>query len=121
MTAIETTPIPIAPVYQLADFDAIKWNGFECELPENVINLVSRIADQVGAPSYVKTPIFPKRDKEKGHADEVAAAAAGIQRKPRNAASEITEDDWETIRQFQATDLKKGKALTRIWTASGPT
>jgi hypothetical protein len=116
MTAIETTPIPIAPVYQLADFEAIKWNGFECELPEDVINLVSRIADQVGAPSYVKTPIFPKRDKEKGHADEAAAAAAaaaaaGSQRKPRNTASEITEDDWETIRRFQATDLKKREGI----------
>jgi hypothetical protein len=114
MTAIETPYVPIAPVYQLADFEAIKWNGFECELPEDVINLVSRIADQVGAPSYVKTPIFPKRDKEKGQADESApssTSSAGMQRKPRITASEITEDDWETIRRFQATDLKKREGI----------
>jgi hypothetical protein len=114
MTAIETPHVPIAPVYQLADFEAIKWNGFECELPEDVINLVSRIADQVGAPSYVKTPIFPKRDKEKGQADESApssTSSAGMQRKPRITASEITEDDWETIRRFQATDLKKREGI----------
>jgi len=98
--------VQITPVYQLADFEAIKWNGFECELPECVINLVSRIADQVGAPSYVKTPIFPKRDKEKGHADEQPQ-----QRKPRSTASEITSDDWEIIRRFQATELQKREGI----------
>ena len=106
MTAVET--VPITPVYQLADFESIKWNGFECELPHEVINLVSRIADQVGAPSYVKTPIFPKREKEKGHVDD---ASSGLQRKPRSTANEITSDDWEIIRRFQATELKKREGI----------
>jgi uncharacterized protein YqgV (UPF0045/DUF77 family) len=97
----------ITPVYQLADFEAIKWNGFECALPEDVIRLVSRIADQVGAPSYVKTPIFPKRDNEKGQ-----PADDSSQRKPRTAATnQITEDDWETIRRFQATELEKRQGI----------
>ena len=100
--------VSITPVYQLADFETIKWNGFECELPEDVINLVSRIADQVGAPSYVKTPIFPKREKEKGHTNE---PSPGLQRKPRNAACEITSDDWEIIRKFQATELQKREGI----------
>lgn len=114
VTSLST--VPVVPVYQLVDFDAIKWNGFEMELPEDVISLVSRIADQVGAPSYVKTPIFPKREKEKekekgqgqgqGQADD-----AIVQRKPRSAVSEITEDDWETIRRFQATELKKREGI----------
>ena len=103
--------VPVAPVYQLVDFDAIKWNGFEMELPEDVIALVSRIADQVGAPSYVKTPIFPKRDKEKGHQGQSDDAPACAQRKPRSTVSEITEDDWETIRRFQATELKKREGI----------
>lgn len=105
-TVSGATTVDITPVYQHADFEAIKWNGFECELPECVINLVSRIADQVGAPSYVKTPIFPKRDKEKGHSDEQL-----LQRKPRNTASEITSDDWEIIRRFQATELQKREGI----------
>ena len=106
-----TDVVSITPVYRLADFEAIKWHGFECELPEHVIHLVSRIADQVGAPSYVKTPIFPKRDKEKGAADDAAAASSSGQRKPRSTVSEITEDDWEIIRRFQATELKKREGI----------
>ena len=110
MSSVET--IPIAPVYKLADFESIKWNGFECELPEDVIKLVSRIADQVGAPSYVKTPIFPKREKEKVYADELSSSSSlGLQRKPRSSASEITSDDWEIIRRFQATELNKREGI----------
>jgi hypothetical protein len=94
----------ITPVYQISDFEAIKWNGFECELPQKMIDLISSIADQVGAPSYVKTPVFPKRDKPE---DPVVS----VRKKPRNAASEITEDDWETIRTFQATELNKRQGI----------
>lgn len=99
------------PVYQLSDFEAIKWNGFECNLPQQMMDLVSRIADQVGAPSYVKTPIFPKRDK--GSADESSGSSSlpHVRKKPRTTASEITEDDWETIRSFQATELKKRQGI----------
>jgi hypothetical protein len=104
-TAVTATDaVQITPVYLLADFDAIKWNGFDMELPADVIQLVSRIADQVGAPSYVKTPIFPKR--ERGDVDEPA-----LQKKPRSTVSEITEDDWESIRRFQATELKKREGI----------
>ena len=107
--AAAVSTVPVAPVYQLVDFDAIKWNGFEMELPEDVIALVSRIADQVGAPSYVKTPIFPKREKGQGQDDD--APPTCVQRKPRSTVSEITEDDWETIRRFQATELKKREGI----------
>jgi hypothetical protein len=110
MTEIATA-VPITPVYQPADFEAIKWNGFECELPECVINLVSQIADQVGAPSYVKTPIFPKRDKEKAQLDEQPPTVGLQQRKPRNTASEITSDDWEVIRCFQVTEMHKREGI----------
>ena len=96
--------VQITPVYQISDFDTIKWNGFECHLPQQMIDLISSIADQVGAASYVKTPVFPKREKP----DDPAAV---VRKKPRNISSEITEDDWETIRSFQATELKKREGI----------
>ena len=98
MTQTDTTR-----VYSISDFETITWNGFECELPQQTIDLISRIADQVGAPSYVKTPVFPKRDKP----DE----ATTVRKKPRATSTEITEDDWESIRSFQATELKKRQGI----------
>ena len=103
-TATATTAdVRTTPVYQISDFEAITWNGFECELPQQMMDLISRIADQVGAPSYVKTPVFPKRDKP---ADDQAP-----KKKPRATTTEITEDDWESIRTFQATELKKRQGI----------
>ena len=102
----ETAPPSITPVYQISDFETITWNGFECDLPQQMIDLISRIADQVGAPSYVKTPVFPKRDKPE------APQPTGVQKKkPRATGAEITEDDWESIRTFQATELKKREGI----------
>ena len=101
-TAATTADVRTTPVYQISDFEAITWNGFECELPQQMMDLISRIADQVGAPSYVKTPVFPKRDKPD---DQVQ------KKKPRATTTEITEDDWESIRTFQTTELKKRQGI----------
>jgi len=102
------------PVYQISDFEAITWNGFECELPQQMIDLISRIADQVGAPSYVKTPVFPKRDKPEDPVQgqgQVQGGGGAARKKPRTTSTEITEDDWESIRTFQATELKKRQGI----------
>ena len=102
----------ITPSYQISDFEAITWNGFECELPQQMIDLISRIADQVGAPSYVKTPVFPKRDKPDDQVQGQGQVPGGAARKkPRTTSAEITEDDWESIRSFQATELKKRQGI----------
>ena len=108
-----TDAVQTVPVYQISDFEAITWNGFECELPQQMMDLISRIADQVGAPSYVKTPVFPKREKpeEPGQGQGQGQGAATARKKPRTTTSEITEDDWETIRSFQATELKKRQGI----------
>jgi uncharacterized protein YqgV (UPF0045/DUF77 family) len=112
-TAVPEVLVHTMPVYQISDFETITWNGFECELPQQMIDLISRIADQVGAPSYVKTPVFPKRDKPE---DQVQGGQGQVQggaarKKPRTTSTEITEDDWESIRTFQATELKKRQGI----------
>lgn len=48
--------------YDLPDYGAFMNMGFELKLPDDVIKSVSELADLVGAPTYIKTPIFPVRD-----------------------------------------------------------
>jgi L-rhamnose mutarotase len=48
--------------YDLPDYGAFMNMGFELKLPDDVIKSVSDLADLVGAPTYIKTPIFPVRD-----------------------------------------------------------
>jgi hypothetical protein len=47
--------------YDLPDYAAFMNMGFEIKLPDEVLKTVSDLAELVGAPTYVKTPIFPVR------------------------------------------------------------
>jgi hypothetical protein len=48
--------------YLLKDFQAILFNGFSFELPEETLKLINELASEVGSPSYIKTPIFLKKE-----------------------------------------------------------
>ena len=48
--------------YDLPDYAAFMNMGFDLKLPDEVIKSVSGLADLVGAPTYIKTPVFPVRD-----------------------------------------------------------
>ena len=48
-------------IYDLESFNNVMINGFNYELPSYTLDLVSTIASQVGAPTYIKTPIFEKK------------------------------------------------------------
>ena len=48
--------------YTLQDVLEITFNGFDITLPEETIKLIQELSNQVGSPTYVKTPTFPKKD-----------------------------------------------------------
>jgi len=48
--------------YTLKDFNEIIFNGFNIDLSEETIKIISGLAKEVGSPDYVKTPIFKKRE-----------------------------------------------------------
>jgi hypothetical protein len=48
--------------YTLKDFNEIMFNGFNLDLPLSTIEIISKLAQEVGSPDYVKTPVFKKRD-----------------------------------------------------------
>ena len=49
--------------YELSNFDKIIYDGFNFNLPEETLKLITTLASEVGSPSYVKTPVFRKRDQ----------------------------------------------------------
>ena len=82
--------------YELDDFQEIMNGGFECGLPQVTIEIISLLAEEVGAPSYVKTPVFEKRD---------------IHKKRRSVTPSVSDAEWETIRQFKTTELHKKEGV----------
>jgi len=48
--------------YDLPDYAAFMNMGFDLKLTDEVLKSVSDLADLVGAPTYIKTPVFPVRE-----------------------------------------------------------
>jgi len=131
--------------YTLQDFNTIIWGGFTYDLKDSgVIELISSLADKVGAPSYIKTPVFPKREKQEkmdntnGNGCGSSGSSSGSSskdgrqnvlatnygaicnngnnsniRRTRNKPSQITDDDWNTIRTFQKTELRRVEGIEK--------
>jgi hypothetical protein len=91
--------------YPIQDFNSITFNGFNLTLPESTIKIISELSLQVGSPSYVKTPVFQKRENP---LKQTSQPIVDKRRKGKNI--EINDEDWSAIRSFQATkfDTKEG-------------
>jgi len=63
--------------YDLPDYAAFMNMGFELKLPDEVIKSISDLADLVGAPTYIKTPVFPVREPGDFRLGGSAATIAG--------------------------------------------
>lgn len=102
-------------LYDMNNYEEVTNAGFICNLKQETLDIISKLSEQVGAPTYIKTPIFLKKESRVsgmgvGSAiNAMANSGIGIGgtnggfKKNKNRPSEITDEDWETIRQFQTT------------------
>jgi len=86
--------------YTINDFDNIKNDGFDYKLSESILSCISELSLEVGSPSYVKTPIFKKKDN------------LSFKKKKKNPEV-LTDDDWESLRTFQTTNITEKEGLDK--------
>jgi hypothetical protein len=113
-------------IYTKPDFDRILNEGFSYKLSKDVMDIIQSIADQVGSPEYIKTPQFEKQRNNVGNAyggGNAHGNAHGNTYGSSNAHGngkkvplklkmmEIADEDWESIRSFQATVLAKKEGV----------
>jgi hypothetical protein len=84
-------------IFTRVDYDRIKKEGFTYELPPETIAVIKKIAANVGAPEYIRTPHFEKRTT--------------VTNKPRIQIKLLADTDWDTLRNFKATVLEKKKGI----------
>jgi hypothetical protein len=83
----------------------IMHEGFSYTLEKSVIDNIQKIANEVGAPEYIRTPQFLKQnpnyisDKKKKF--------------KKHQSSEILDEDWETFRNFQTTEIQKKEGIDK--------
>ena len=86
--------------YTLSDVDKIKSLDNKYIISEEIIEIINSISEKVGAPSYVKTPIFNKKRQD--------------DRKKKKKNLEINDEDWIAIRNFQATEKIKKEGIEKL-------
>jgi hypothetical protein len=101
--------------YTLKDFTNVIFDGFDYALPEETIALISELSLEVGSPSYIKTPVFQKRDNPlKASAVSVPSGFQVNSNKKRRGNKNmevLNDDDWETLRTFQTTKIEQKVGL----------
>lgn len=95
--------------YNLKDFSNITFNGFNFELPADTVNIISELTLQVGSPSYIKTPIFQKRNPGSINnlENNVREKEVNNKKKKNKNVEILNDEDWEAIRTFQATKIEQ--------------
>jgi len=86
--------------YTLNDFSNITFDGFVYTLPEETIQLISDLTSQVGSPTYIKTPVFNRIERSLDNTGDFKR-----KKKTMKPIEVLNDDDWETIRTFQATKI----------------
>ena len=71
--------------YTCEQFEEIKFQGFDHTTRQEVLDMISLLAEKVGAPSYVKTPIFEKR----------------VDHKKRSKPFAVSDEEWDMVRNFK--------------------
>jgi hypothetical protein len=97
-----TSSSRIIKQYNIADYEDITNAGFICNLSQETLDIISKLSEEVGAPTYIKTPIFLKKEGKQISGGTINSANTNYKR-VKSKPNEITDDDWETIRAFQTT------------------
>jgi hypothetical protein len=119
--------------YTLDDFNKIIKEGFMYKLPDEVIAIIQSIAEKVGAPEYIKTPLFEKssssssnftphnnnnnnnninyhNNNHNNHNNKSGFNNNKTNNKVKSYEI-IKDDDWEKLRKFQATVILKKEGI----------
>jgi hypothetical protein len=99
--------------YTLKDFTNITFDGFNYSLPEDTISLISELSLEVGSPSYIKTPVFQKRDNplRASSSASILGGVSGKKRKGNRNIEVLNDADWEALRTFQTTIIEQKVGL----------
>ena len=100
-------------IYSLKNFIDISFDGFNYNLPEETIQIISGLSLEVGSPSYIKTPVFRKREISLNNNTCFTSDSSVNPRKKKLSKNMevINDEDWEALRSFQTTKIEKKVGL----------
>jgi len=99
--------------FTLQQVNAIMFAGFPYKIPDDTINMFNYFTEHVGSTAFINDNIFHKRE----HIDEGSSTGSdgykSVDKRKRrgNKNMEMSGEDWDTIRSFQATKIEQKTGL----------
>ena len=84
--------------FSLEDINKIKLKGFDVKLPTETITMVNKLAQLVGSPEYVRTPVFKKRSNYDSPHPRRGDKLGDHDNKS------VSEADWEALKNYKVTE-----------------
>jgi hypothetical protein len=81
----------------------IKFNGFDIELPAETLILIQELTTHVGSPTYIKTPIFEKKENKYDKSEEYFL---NDKKKKKFNKNGTNDEDWKSIRNVTKIEQK---------------
>lgn len=103
--------------YSLNKFQETIFYGFEFTIPDRTVALINELASQVGSQTFVRNTVFSKKELEEGVVFGLGSGAnssnfklgggggGGANRRRRGNKNMESNEDWESLRTFQATKI----------------
>ncbi len=103
-------------IYTLENFNKITADSFNFTIHPNILKIISNLSTEVGSPTYIKTPIFKKRDfnQECSGGGGVGVGVGGGVIKKKRGNKELNDLEWEkatTLQQFKTTKFDEKNGL----------
>jgi len=99
--------------YSLEFFNNSIYNGFNYTIDEHTMQTISTLSLEVGAPNYVKTPIFQKNEGRAMSDPQTNNNDKSYNNKKRrnNKHLEISDSDWNAVQSFKATKIEHNEGI----------
>ena len=102
--------------YNLKQITDISFSGINFTIPEDTYNMINYLCIQVGSSAIVSN-VFNKTENDRPETltENVNGFSSGgiksNKKKRTNKGAEISSDEWESIRSFQATKLEQRSGI----------
>lgn len=98
--------------YSLENINGIIFQGFDYTLPEKTLKIISELALHVGAPDYVKTPVFKKRENPIKQEAPAPLQKEGFRKKNNKATEILNDEDWQAIKKISQPQIVEKDNIT---------
>jgi hypothetical protein len=102
--------------YNLEQINTILFAGLDYPIPDETINLLNYLTEQIGSSSFIKNKVFHKREQKQEImlCDPVSNYKIDKKKRKGNKGMEVGNEDWDSIRSFHTTKIEQKTGLDAI-------